>query len=130
MNQSPGHVKLQLQVDMDFDSLGDQILPSFYAEDTTNAMNAERRRDALAKCLRVVKSDIEREKKVKDTESDRKRLQISTFHLPVLKGMAGVENLAKALQETPKFGGEDSQNDVQEKLLHMRSMLTYLEACR
>ena len=64
MNQSPGHVKLRLQVDMDFDSLGDQILPSFYAEDTTNAMNAERRRDALAKCLRVVKSDIEREKKV------------------------------------------------------------------
>jgi hypothetical protein len=93
---------------MDFDSMGDQILPSFYAEDPTNAMNAERRRDSLAKCLRVVKSDIEREK----------------------KGKAGVENLAKALQETPKFGGEDSQNDVQEKLQHMRSMLTYLEACR
>ena len=50
---------------MDFDSTGDQILPSFYAEDTTNAMNAERRRDSLAKCLRVVKSDIDREKKVK-----------------------------------------------------------------
>ena len=47
-----------------------------------------------------------------------------------LKGMAGVENLAKALHETPKFGGEESQNDVQEKLQHMRSMLTYLEACR
>ena len=45
-------------------------------------------------------------------------------------GRAGVENLAKALQETPKFGGEESQNDVQEKLQHMRSMLTYLEACR
>ena len=44
--------------------MGDQVLPSFYAEDATNAMNAERRRDALAKCLRVVKSDIEREKKV------------------------------------------------------------------
>ena len=51
-------------MDVDFDSLGDQILPSFYAGDTTNAMNAERRRDSLAKCLRVVKSDIEREKKV------------------------------------------------------------------
>ena len=49
---------------------------------------------------------------------------------PLPKGMAGVENLAKALQETPKFGGEESQNDVQEKLQHMRSMLTYLEACR
>ena len=52
---------------MEFDSMGDQVLPSFYAEDATNAMNAERRRDALAKCLRVVKSDIEREKKVKQT---------------------------------------------------------------
>ena len=70
---------------MDFDSMGDQVLPSFYAEDTANAMNAERRRESLAKCLRVVKADIEREKKAK----------------------AGVENLAKALQETPKFGGEE-----------------------
>ena len=83
-------------------------MPSFYAEDETNAMNQERRREALAKLLRLIKSDIEREK----------------------KGKAGVENLAKALLETPKFGSEDSQQDVQEKLLHMRSMLTYLEACR
>ena len=58
--------------------------------------------------LRVVKSDIDRE----------------------TKGMGGVENLAKALQETPKFGGEESQQDVQEKLQHMRSMLTFLEATR
>ena len=62
-------------------------------------MNRERRREALAKFLRVVKSDIDRE----------------------TKGMGGVENLAKALQETPKFGGEESQQDVQEKLQHMRS---------
>ena len=46
------------------------------------------------------------------------------------KGKAGVENLARALQETPKFGSEDSQQDVQEKLQHMRSMLTFLEAAR
>lgn len=71
-------------------------------------MNRERRREALAKFLRVIKSDIDRE----------------------TKGMGGVENLAKALQETPKFGGEESQQDVQEKLQHMRSMLTYLEATR
>lgn len=63
---------------------------------------------ALSKFLRVVKADIEREK----------------------KGKAGVENLARALQETPKFGSEDSQQDVQEKLQHMRSMLTFLEASR
>ena len=99
---------LPFQFEIDSDSLGDQVLPSFYAEDDTNAMNAERRRDALAKFLRVIKSDIEREK----------------------KGKAGVENLAKALAETPKFGSEDSQMDVQEKLVHMRSMLTYMEACR
>ena len=45
-------------------------------------------------------------------------------------GRAGVENLAKALQKTPKFGGEESQADVAEKLAHMRSMMTYLEASR
>ena len=116
-------------MDVDFDSLGDQILPSFYAGDTTNAMNAERRRDSLAKCLRVVKSDIEREKKVESRKRETVDFSTSLTLFP-LKGMAGVENLAKALQETPKFGGEDSQNDVQEKLQHMRSMLTYLEACR
>ena len=33
-------------------------------------------------------------------------------------------------KETPKFGGEDSQQDVQDKLQHMRSMMTYLEASR
>ena len=62
----------------------------------------------MSKFLRVVKGDIDREK----------------------KGKAGVENLARALQETPKFGSEDSQQDVQEKLQHMRSMLTFLEAAR
>ena len=34
------------------------------------------------------------------------------------------------MQETPKFGGEEGQQDVQEKLQHMRSMMTYLEASR
>ena len=97
-----------LQVDVDADSMAEQVLPSFYSEDQANAMNMERRRDSLTKFLRVIKSDIEREK----------------------KGKAGVENLAKALMETPKFGGDGCQEDVQEKLQHMRSMLTYLEACR
>jgi len=96
------------KVEIDENSLGEQSLPNFYAEDNTNCMNRERRREALAKFLRVVKSDIDRE----------------------TKGMGGVENLAKALQETPKFGGEESQQDVQEKLQHMRSMLTFLEATR
>ena len=96
------------QIHIDEDSLGQQILPNFYAEDRTNCMNQERRRENLARCLRIIRSDIEREK----------------------KGKAGVENLAKALHETPKFGNEDSQQDVLEKLQHMKSMLTYLEATR
>ena len=32
------------------------------------------------------------------------------------RGKQGVENLAKALQETPTFGGEDSQQDVNDRL--------------
>ena len=71
--------------------MGVQTLPHFYAEDLVNVMNKERRREALAKFVGIIKADIEREK----------------------KGRAGVENLAKALQETPKFGGEESQQDVQ-----------------
>ena len=95
-------------MEIDENSLGEQNLPQFYAEDINNCMNRERRREALAKVLRLIKADVDREN----------------------KGMAGVENLAKALQETPKFGGEESQQDVQEKLQHMRSMLTFLEAAR
>ena len=67
--------------------MGVQMLPHFYAEDLVNVMNKERRREALAKFVGIIKADIEREK----------------------KGRAGVENLAKALHETPKFGGEESQ---------------------
>ena len=99
-------VKKQIRVDVD--SLGEQVLPSFYAEDRTNAMNQERRREALARAIRMVRADIEREK----------------------KGKAGVENLARALEETPKFGSEDSQSDVRDKLRHIKSMLTYFEASR
>ena len=88
--------------------MGVQVLPHFYAEDLVNVMNKERRREALSKFVGILKGDIDREK----------------------KGRAGVENLAKALQETPKFGGEESQQDVQEKLQHMRSMMTFLEASR
>jgi len=88
--------------------MGQQILPHFYCEDLLNVMNKERRRESLSKVVGIIKADIEREK----------------------KGRAGVENLAKALQETPKFGGEESQADVQDKLQHMRSMMTYLEASR
>ncbi|KAF2354268.1 SH3 domain [Trinorchestia longiramus] len=85
-----------------------QLLPDFYAEDINNIMNRERRRESLEKLNKSFKSDIERER----------------------RGKQGVENLAKALQETPNFGGEDSQQDVNDKLQHMRAMLAYLEAAR
>ena len=55
--------------------MGVQVLPHFYAEDLVNIMNKERRREALAKFVGILKGDIDREK----------------------KGRAGVENLAKAL---------------------------------
>lgn len=39
------------------------------------------------------------------------------------RGKQGVENLAKALQETPTFGGEESQQDVNDKLQHVSFLL-------
>ncbi|KAF4527056.1 hypothetical protein B566_EDAN001606 [Ephemera danica] len=86
----------------------EQLLPDFYPEHVTLAMNRERRRLALAKLLQLIRQDLERERRAKQ----------------------GVENLARALQQTPTFGTEDSQQNVSDKLHHMRSMLTYLEAAR
>ena len=45
-------------MDIDENSLGEQTLPNFYAEDLNNCMNRERRREALAKFLRTIKADI------------------------------------------------------------------------
>lgn len=86
----------------------EQLLPDFYAEHITLAMNRDRRRQALVKLLQLIRQDLDRER----------------------RGKQGVENLARALQQTPTFGAEDSQQNVTEKLHHMRSMLTYLEAMR
>lgn len=88
--------------------VSEQILPDFYAEDMGNIMNKERRREALDRFLMVLKHDIERER----------------------RGKQGVENLARVFQETPTFGDRDAQDDVQEKLQHMRAMLAYLEASK
>jgi len=106
-NVSKDVQNMKLEIDQE-GIMGHQILPHFYCEDLLNVMNKERRREALSSFVGIIKSDIEREK----------------------KGRAGVENLARALQDTPKFGGEESQQDVQDKLQHMRSMMTYLEASR
>ncbi|GFX03404.1 nostrin [Trichonephila clavipes] len=86
----------------------EQILPDFYAENLSNEMKKERRKEILQRFLSLLKHDLELER----------------------KGKQGVENLAKVFQETPTFGDADAQQDVFEKLQHMRAMLTYLEATR
>ncbi|GFQ87540.1 nostrin, partial [Trichonephila clavata] len=86
----------------------EQILPDFYAENLGNEMKKERRKEILQRFLSLLKHDLELER----------------------KGKQGVENLAKVFQETPTFGDADAQQDVFEKLQHMRAMLTYLEATR
>ncbi|KAJ0183694.1 hypothetical protein K1T71_000117 [Dendrolimus kikuchii] len=86
----------------------EQLLPDFYCEHTTLAMNKERRKQALLKILQLVVQDIDRERKSK----------------------RGLEKLSMAIKQTPTFGDDDSQQNVADKLYHMRSMLTYLEAVR
>ncbi|KAJ8917522.1 hypothetical protein NQ315_005571 [Exocentrus adspersus] len=88
--------------------VSEQLLPDFYCEHITLAMNRERRKQALVKLLHLIRQDIERERKSKN----------------------GLENLSKAIKQTPNFGTEDSQQTVTEKLYHMKSMLTYLEGAR
>ncbi|XP_037977941.2 nostrin [Plutella xylostella] len=86
----------------------EQLLPDFYCEHTTLAMNKERRKVALMKIQQLIKKDIDRERKTKQ----------------------GLEKLSMAIQQTPTFGNDDSQQNVADKLYHIRSMLTYLEAIR
>lgn len=88
--------------------VSEQLLPDFYCEHITLAMNRERRKQALVKLLHLIRQDLERERKSKH----------------------GLENLSRAIKQTPNFGAEDSQQNVTEKLYHMRSMLTYLEGAR
>ena len=58
-------ILVSFQVEIDENSLGEQTLPNFYAEDINNCMNRERRREALAKFLRIIKADVDRETKGK-----------------------------------------------------------------
>ncbi|KRT86835.1 SH3 domain-containing protein [Oryctes borbonicus] len=71
-------------------------------------MNRERRKQALIKLSHLIKQDVDRERKSKH----------------------GLENLSRAIKQTPNFGAEDSNQTVAEKLYHMKSMLTYLEGAR
>ncbi|XP_054727150.1 uncharacterized protein LOC129236891 isoform X1 [Anastrepha obliqua] len=79
----------------------EQLLPDFYCEHTTLAMNRERRKHALIKLLQLVKADLERERRSRN----------------------GLKGLSKSLNN------QDNQN-ITDKLYHIRSMLTYLEGAR
>ncbi|KAJ8889160.1 hypothetical protein PR048_008654 [Dryococelus australis] len=52
---------------------------------------------SLVKVLQLIRQDLDRER----------------------RGKQGVENLARALQQTPTFGADDSQQNVTEKLHHV-----------
>lgn len=52
---------------------------------------------ALIKLSHLIKQDIERERKSKN----------------------GLENLSRAIKQTPNFGAEDSNQSVAEKLYHV-----------
>ncbi|OQR66336.1 nostrin-like [Tropilaelaps mercedesae] len=86
----------------------EQFLPDVFAEDLSNQMQLDRRKESLEKFLMMVMRDLEMER----------------------KGREGVENLARVFQETPKFGDEDAQADVQEKLRQLKQTLAFLEATR
>ena len=85
-------------------------------------------------CYPLVQADIERERKGRaGVENLAKALQVLSI-IFILTGLSAYDwhhcNHHHHHQETPKFGGEESQADVQDKLQHMRSMMTYLEASR
>ncbi|KAJ8666852.1 hypothetical protein QAD02_008514 [Eretmocerus hayati] len=86
----------------------EQLLPDFYAEHVTLAMNRERRKQALVRVLHLIRQDLERER----------------------RGREGLETLHRAFIKTPAFAADESTQNVTDKLLHMRSMLLYLEAAR
>lgn len=89
-------------------AFSEQMLPDFYAEHMSNVMNRERRKISLDRCLHWVRSDVEKESRAR----------------------RGVQNLSRALHETPNFGGQESKQEIDDKLLHIRSMLAFFEMTR
>ncbi|XP_015601249.1 uncharacterized protein LOC107270605 isoform X2 [Cephus cinctus] len=96
------------RLDNNDSSNAEQLLPDFYAEHVTLAMNRERRKQALVRVLHLIRQDLERER----------------------RGREGLETLHRAFIKTPAFAADESTQNVTDKLHHMRSMLTYLEAAR
>ncbi|XP_058836754.1 uncharacterized protein LOC131693162 isoform X2 [Topomyia yanbarensis] len=81
----------------------EQLLPDFYCEHTTLAMNRERRKQSLVKLLQLIRQDLDRER--------RSRNSLKGFSQSFEPNVEGNQNIA-------------------DKLYHIRSMLTYLEGAR
>ncbi|XP_001650930.2 uncharacterized protein LOC5566553 [Aedes aegypti] len=81
----------------------EQLLPDFYCEHTTLAMNRERRKQSLVKLLQLIRQDLDRERRSR--------------------------NSLKGFSQTFEPNVEGNQN-IADKLYHIRSMLTYLEGAR
>ncbi|XP_038107799.1 nostrin isoform X3 [Culex quinquefasciatus] len=81
----------------------EQLLPDFYCEHTTLAMNRERRKQSLVKLLQLIRQDLDRER--------RSRNGLKGFTQNFESNVEGNQNIA-------------------DKLYHIRSMLTYLEGAR
>lgn len=79
----------------------EQLLPDFYAEHVTLAMNRERRKQALVRVLHLIRQDLEREK----------------------RGREGLETLHRAFIKTPAFAADESTQNVTDKLLHVSFLL-------
>lgn len=86
----------------------EQLLPDFYAEDLCSPMKPQRRKEALERLVQLFQRDL-------DTER---------------RGKEGVESLAQAFREAPRFGDAEAQLRVDEKLLRVRQCLAFLEASR
>lgn len=76
----------------------EQLLPDFYAEHVTLAMNRERRKQALVRVLHLIRQDLERER----------------------RGREGLETLHRAFVKTPAFAADESTQNVTDKLHHVR----------
>lgn len=85
------------RIDSGDSSNAEQLLPDFYAEHVTLAMNRERRKQALVRVLHLIRQDLERER----------------------RGREGLETLHRAFIKTPAFAADESTQNVTDKLLHV-----------
>lgn len=78
----------------------EQLLPDFYAEHVTLAMNRDRRKQALVRILQLIRQDLERER----------------------RGKEDLETLQRAFIKTTTFSADESTQNVADKLYHVCSL--------